>query len=63
VSNGIVGVMFDGVASVMSNGVMGVYIHHGVCDFFVGVAFRSPFFNIFNRVPYSNFNVSMSSGD
>ncbi len=48
--DGAIGVMFDGVASVLFNGVMGVYIHLGVHDFFVGVASRSPSFEIFIKV-------------
>jgi hypothetical protein len=57
VFDGAVGVMFDGVVGAMFNGVMGVYIHLGVYDSFVGVASRSPSFDIFIKVPYSSFNV------
>jgi hypothetical protein len=51
VCDGVVGVVFDGTVDGVFDGVvsdvfdvvMGVYVHHGVCDSFVGVASRSPF--------------------
>jgi hypothetical protein len=63
VFDGAVGVMFDGVVGAMSNGLMGVYIHPGVYDSFVGVASRSPSFDIFIKVPYFSFNVYVAFGD
>jgi hypothetical protein len=61
VFDGIVGVVFDGVVGVVFNCVMGVYVHLGVCDFFIGVAFGS-LFDILTRVPFSNSNVFMAFG-
>jgi hypothetical protein len=61
-SNGTIGVVFDGVVSVVSNCVMGVYVHLGVHDSFVGVAFGS-ISDILIRVPFSNFNVFMAFGN
>jgi hypothetical protein len=61
VSDGTIGVVFDGVVGVVFNCVMGVYVHLGVCDFFVGVAFGS-LSDILTRVPFSNSNVFMAFG-
>jgi hypothetical protein len=58
VSNGATNVMFNGVADVMFNGVVGIYVHLGVHDSFVGVTSRSPF-DILIGVPYSSYNVYM----
>ncbi len=66
VCDGPVGVVFDGtidgVVGVVFDGAMGVYVFHGVCDSFVGIASRSPF-DIFTMVPSPSFNVFMAFGN
>jgi hypothetical protein len=57
VSDGAANVMFNGAADVVFNGVIGIYVHLGVHDSFVGVTFGSPSFDILIGVPYSNYNV------
>jgi len=70
VCDGLVGVVFDGtidgvfdgVVGVVFDGAMGVYVFHGVCDSFVGIASRSPF-DILTMVPSLSSNVSMAFGN
>jgi hypothetical protein len=54
--------VFDGVVSVVSNCVVGVYVHLGVHDFFVGVTFGS-LSNILIKIPFFNSNVFMAFRD
>jgi hypothetical protein len=57
VSNGVASAMFNGVANVVFNGVVGIYVHLGVHDSFVGVTFGSLSSDILIGVPYSSYNV------
>lgn len=62
VYHGTIGFVLDGVADVVSNGALGVYVHLGFIIFFVCVAFGSPS-NIITWVPSLSSNVLMASRD
>jgi hypothetical protein len=57
-----VGVVCDGIDGVVFDGAMGVYVHHGVCDSFVGIASKSPS-DILTTIPFHSFNDSMAFGN
>ncbi len=56
--DGVANVMFNGADDVVFNGAIGIYVHLGVHDSFVGVTSGSPF-DILIGVPYSSYNVYM----